>query len=318
MSQHPLPIVVCGESLLDVFPDGRTALGLHLDAVVGGSPLNVAIGVQRLGVPALFFGAVSTDFLGERITQALRDEGLSEAALVACDAPTTLSLVGVDARGVPSYRFYGRGGADRQVLPEHMARLPEDVAAFHFGSYACVVDPIGGTVRALTLARRERSVIAYDPNVRLNVEPDLAVWRAQVDWMARHAHLIKLSDEDFGLLYPDATPDELAARWLASGVSLVMMTQGGDGARGWTRAGACAVAAPAVTVRDTVGAGDTFQAATLVALSEYGRLSPAGLADLPLALLGQVMDFAARAAALTCTRRGPDLPRRHELPVIAG
>ncbi len=310
-------VVVCGESLLDVFQDGLTPTGLKLDAVVGGSPLNVAAGVARLGLNSVFFGAVSSDFLGERIEQSIRAEGISMDAVIACDAPTTLSLVGVDAQGVPSYRFYGHGGADRQLLPEHLARVPADVAAFHFGSYACVVEPIGSTIRALIEQRRDSSVISYDPNVRLNVEPRLDVWRDMIDWMSSRAHLIKLSDEDFERLYPDTDIETLAQRWLQRGVKLVMQTRGGEGALAWTSAGHIRVSAPKVQVQDTVGAGDTFQASTLVALAELGLLSPAGLAGITLDQVRTVAGFAANAAAITCTRRGPDLPRRAELPALA-
>lgn len=313
----PLPIVVCGESLLDVFQNGDTPTGLMLDAVVGGSPLNVAMGVARLGQSALFFGGLSRDFLGERIERTIRAEGISMQAVLHCDAPTTLSLVGLDAQGVPSYRFYGHGGADRQLRPEHLECLPADVAAFHFGSYACVVEPIAQAIEALVEQRRARSVIAYDPNVRLNVEPDLEVWRRRVEWMAARCHLLKLSDEDFERLYPGDTHDALAARWLATGVRVVMLTRGGDGALAWTAEGRCEVSAPRVQVVDTVGAGDTFQAATLIALAELGRLSPAGLAELTLDELRRIATFAAGAAAITCTRRGPDLPRRAELPALA-
>ncbi|MEY8689576.1 MAG: carbohydrate kinase [Leptothrix sp. (in: b-proteobacteria)] len=310
----PLPLVVCGESLLDVFEDGVTPTGLRLDAVVGGSPLNVAMGLARLGQPSWFLGGVSRDFLGERIERTITDEGIHKGALVHCDAPTTLSLVGLDAHGVPSYRFYGHGGADRQLLPEHLAMLPDHVAAFHFGSYCCVVEPICSTIRELVVLRARHSVISYDPNVRLNVEPRLQVWRDMVDWMSGHAHLLKLSDEDFERLYPGESIDELAGRWLAAGVKLVMMTRGGEGARVWSAAGHVSVGAPKVTVQDTVGAGDTFQAATLVALAELGKLTPAAIGTLSRDEMTRVAQFAAQAAAITCTRRGPDLPRRSELP----
>ncbi|MEY4748907.1 MAG: hypothetical protein RIQ60_1121 [Pseudomonadota bacterium] len=315
MSDKPL-VLVCGESLLDVFGNGRTATGMALDAVVGGSPLNVAAGVARLGLGSLFFGAVSGDFLGARIEESILAEGLDTRALVRCDAPTTLSLVGVDVNGQPSYRFYGTGGADRQLLPEHIARVPAGLAALHFGSYACVVEPIASTIRALVEQRRHESVISFDPNVRLNVEPRLDVWREQIDWMSSRAHLLKLSDEDLERLYPDTEMDQLAARWLAAGVKLVMLTRGGQGASAWTREGRIDVAAPKVQVQDTVGAGDTFQASSIVALSELGRLSPAGIAAITLDEVRRLAGFAAGAAAITCTRRGPDLPRRAELPAV--
>jgi fructokinase len=310
----PLPIVVCGESLLDVFAAGDTPTGMNLNAVVGGSPMNVALGLARLAQPAWFFGAVSRDFLGQRIERSIVEEGIRTDALVHCDAPTTLSLVGVDAQGVPSYRFYGHGGADRQLLPEHLALLPVDVAAFHFGSFCTVVEPIGSTLRQVVEQRCGRSVISYDPNVRLNVEPALHVWRDLIDWMASRAHFIKLSDEDFERLYPGDSHDALAARLLGAGAKLVMMTRGGEGAYVWSAAGHVSVGAPKVQVLDTVGAGDTFQAATLTALAELGKLDPQAIGTLTTDEMTRVARFAAGAAAITCTRRGPDLPRRGELP----
>jgi fructokinase len=276
----------------------------------------VAAGVARLGLGALFFGAVSGDFLGARIEESILAEGLDTRALVRCDAPTTLSLVGVDANGQPSYRFYGTGGADRQLRPEHIALVPSGLAALHFGSYACVVEPIASTIRTLVEQRRDESVISFDPNVRLNVEPRLEVWRDQINWMASRAHLFKLSDEDLERLYPETDMETLAARWLAAGVALVMLTRGSQGASAWTRQGRVDVAAPQVQVQDTVGAGDTFQASSLVALSELGRLSPAGIAAITLDEVRRLATFAAGAAAITCTRRGPDLPRRAELPAV--
>src|SRR3954447_2023852 len=107
--------VVCGESLIDVFADRETPTGMALDARVGGSPFNAAVGLARLAQPVSFFGAVSRGFLGERLMQALAEEGVSTAATLRVDAPTTLSLVGTNAQGVPSYAFYGEGAADRQL-----------------------------------------------------------------------------------------------------------------------------------------------------------------------------------------------------------
>jgi fructokinase len=99
-------------------------------------------------------------------------------------------------------------------------------------------------------------------------------------------------------------------------VRVVAITRGGAGASLWTREGRADVVAPAVTVVDTVGAGDTFQAALLVGLAERGLLSLQGLEGLTLAQGRAVAEFAVQAAAITCTRRGPDLPRRGELPGV--
>lgn len=309
--------VVCGEALLDVFSTGSTPVGISLDGRIGGSPLNVAIGLARLGQPVAFLGGVSTGFVGERLLKALRDDGVDLSCVALLDAPATLGLVGLDERGHPSYAFYGEGCADRLLQPEHLAKVPAAARVFQFGSYAMVVEPTGSTQRALVERERGRSLITYDPNVRLNVEPKLEVWRDTVAWMAERCHLLKVSDEDLGLLYPGQDMATLARGWLhpvnGQGPSLVVITRGGEGALAFRREAEFVVPTPQVNVVDTVGAGDTFQAAMLTALAERGAATPAGLAALPREAVEACLTFAARAAAITCSRRGADLPRRAEL-----
>lgn len=305
-------IVVSGEALMDVFAAGETPTGVMLDARIGGSPLNVAIGLARLAQPVAFFGAVSSGFLGDRLMKALQAEAVDTACTVRVDAPTTLGLVGLDARGVPSYAFYGAGAADRQLPMAALEFVPE-AQAYQFGSYAMVVEPVAGTQRALVERERHRAVIAYDPNIRLNVEPELLRWRDTLAWMAPRTQILKISDEDLSLLYPGADAGRLATEWIGQGVSLVVVTRGGDGAWAWTATHHVATAPMKVEVIDTVGAGDTFQAALLTALAERGLLTQAALRTLGKQPLREVMDFAARAAAITCSRRGADLPRRAAL-----
>ena len=305
--------IVCGEALFDVFATGDTATGIGFDGRIGGSPFNVALGLARLGQAVGFCGGIGTGFAGERLLRALADEGIDAAAVARIDAPTTLSLVGLDARGVPSYAFYGQGAADRLLRPEHLAAVPASARAFHFGSYAMVVQPVAATQRLLVEREHRRSVISYDPNIRSNVEPDLDLWRATLQWMLPRTHLLKVSDEDLALLYPGRSADDFAAGALAAGTPWVVVTQGAEGAVGYTRRGRVLMPPVPVSVVDTVGAGDTFQAALLTWLAETGRLTPAAIAGIDDAALGDALGFAGRAAAITCGRRGADLPRRHEL-----
>jgi len=298
---------------MDVFAAGGTVAGMTLDARVGGSPFNAAIGLARLAQPVAFFSAVSRDFLGERLMQALVAEGVDTSTVQRVDAPTTLGLVGLDAQGVPSYSFYGEGCADRRLTADALASLPRGVRAIHLGSYATVVEPIASTLRALVEREHARTLIAYDPNVRLNVEPELARWKDMLQWMLPRACVLKISDEDLQLLLPDATPEEFARSALDRGVKLVVVTRGADGAVAWTPQ--ARVSAPTVQVElvDTVGAGDTFQAALLTWLAEHGALSAPALEALSSAELELALRFAVRAAAITCSRRGADMPRRSEL-----
>lgn len=306
--------VVCGEALMDVFSQGDTPTGLALDARIGGSPFNVATGLARMRQPVAFFGGVSRGFVGDRLMRALQEEGIATHAVVPLDAPTTLSLVGLDAQGVPSYSFYGEHCADRLLPREALSQAPATAWCCHFGSYTMVVEPVADTLRALVEREQGRSLISYDPNVRLNVEPDLLRWRQVLDWMLPRTHLLKVSDEDLGLLYPGHDVDALAAQWVAQGVALLVVTRGGEGATAWTARHRVDVPAAPTTLVDTVGAGDTFQAALLTWLAEHDAIVPEALAGLDEAALAAALRFAGTAAAITCSRRGADLPRRAELP----
>ncbi|WP_062381887.1 carbohydrate kinase family protein [Pseudomonas abietaniphila] len=309
--------LVCGEALFDFFSqpdvDGkRNRIGYQ--AVAGGSPFNVAVGLRRLGVEAGFFAGLSTDYLGKRLATVLEEEGVRDDFLVHFDAPTTLSMVAVGADGSPQYSFRGEGCADRLLTVEQLPVLDDSVRGLHVGSFSLVVQPVADAL--LTLVQREsgKRLITFDPNVRLNPAPSIDLWRGQVAKFAEHAHLIKVSDEDLHLLYPDSDAETVAMGWLKHNCQLVIMTRGRQGASIFTRdLGTWSVPAREVKTADTVGAGDTFQAALITFLTERGLDTPASLSSLDRQTLTQMLDFAVAAAAVTCTREGPDLPYRDEV-----
>ncbi|MES2818156.1 MAG: carbohydrate kinase [Pseudomonadota bacterium] len=309
--------LVCGEALFDFFlvPDAQApGSQLSFKAIAGGSPFNVAVGLARLGVEVGLFAGLSLDHLGRRLRQVLVEEGVVTDHLIDLDAPTTLAMVGVDAQGAPQYSFRGDGCADRQLELCHLPELDARIKGLHFGSYALVVAPIGDTLLALVERESPRRLISLDPNVRLNVEPDLARWRARIEAFAGHAHLLKVSDEDLALLYPGQDPEAIVLGWLAQRCELVFLTRGSQGASLFSRRhGQRSLPAQAVATRDTVGAGDTFQAALLAYLHEQELDSPEGLAAIAPHQLDAMLGFAVAAAAITCSRVGPQLPYRDEL-----
>ena len=306
-------IVVCGEALMDVFPAGDTPGGVSLDARIGGSPFNVAVGLARLEQPVAFFGALSTDILGERLLRALDAEGVDTRLVARVDAPTTLGLVGCDAHGVATYTFHGEHGADRQLARAALAWPSLAVDAVQVGSYATVVEPVAGTLRELVERERMRALVGYDVNVRLAVEPDLARWRDGLAWHLERADLVKLSEEDLSALAPGADADAFARDALRHGVRLVVVTRGSAGASAWTRRCQASVEAVPVPLIDTVGAGDSFQAALLAWLLGAGCLSRDALDALDAPALEAALRHSTRAASITCSRRGADLPHRHDL-----
>ncbi|KRP58801.1 carbohydrate kinase family protein [Pseudomonas trivialis] len=309
--------LVCGEALFDFFSeedaDGQAAK-LNYRAIAGGSPFNVAVGLRRLGIKAGLFGGLSTDFLGRRLLQVLKDEGVSERFVLAFAAPTTLSMVAVGADGSPQYNFRGEGCADRLLEIAHLPHLSDEIRGLHVGSYSLVVQPIGDTLLELVKRESGKRLISLDPNVRLNPQPDIQLWRERVAQLAQHADLIKVSDEDLHLLYPDQSPESVLQGWLQHRCQLVFLTRGGDGASVFSRQhGTWSQPAMKIVMADTVGAGDTFQAALIAWLTEHQLDSVQGLHQLTREQIDAMLGFAIRASALTCTRTGPDLPYRRQL-----
>jgi fructokinase len=305
--------LVCGEALMDVFVERETACGMGLDARIGGSPLNVAIGLARLGQQVDFLGALSGDALGGRIRRALDAEGVGLGYTPTLEAPTTLGMVSLNAQGSPEYSFYGHGCADRMLRASHLPALGENIKALHFGSYTMVAEPVAATHRLLVERERSHRVIAYDPNVRLHVVPEIERWTGTLDWMAQRTHLLKVSSEDISLLYPHQSIHSVAEGWLRQGVLVVVVTYASKGVMAFTSRGTVGADAVQTQVVDTVGAGDTFQAALLTWLAENDHLSVDALASISNKDIGAALRFASMAAAITCGRRGADLPRRNEI-----
>ena len=309
--------LVCGEALFDFFSEndanGR-ASEVNFKAVAGGSPFNVAVGLRRLGVDSALLAGLSTDYLGRRLLQVLQDEGVRLDYLLDFAAPTTLAMVAVGANGSPQYSFRGEGCADRQLKPEHLPTLGSEVRGLHIGSFSLVVQPIADTLLALVRRESGKRLISLDPNVRLNPQPDIDLWRARIATLVELADLIKVSDEDLHLLYPGQDPAQVIEGWLQHRCQLIFLTRGGEGASVFSRAhGSWSRPVCTVKIVDTVGAGDTFQAALITWLTERQLDSVEGVKQLSREQIDSMLAFAVQAAALTCSKTGPDLPYRRQL-----
>ena len=304
--------LVCGEALWDLFAcEGET--GLTFDARVGGSPFNVVTGLKRLGQDAAFLAGLSTDPLGVRLREALEREKVNTRYLRCSSRPTTLSLVDLNPDGSPAYTFYGADAADRALEPQDLPELDDSVWGIHFGSFSLVAEPVASTLLAFAQREAGRRLITLDPNVRLNVETDRDLWRKRIDAFIRHSDVVKVSEEDLELLYPGECPSGIAARWRAAGACLVIVTRGRAGVQAYGCGVVVEVETRRVPVVDTVGAGDSFQAALIAGLAERGMKTRATLDEIDSDGLANIVSFAVEAAAITCTRRGADLPRRAEL-----
>lgn len=309
-------ILVCGEALIDLFVDAPgTGGSLPASAVAGGSPFNLAVGLARLGAPAGYLGGLSTDGFGRFLEARLGADGVDTSLVKHSARPTPLVVVSPDAQGHPAYTFHAHDCADRDLLPADLPpQLPPEVTTLAIGSYAMAVEPSGGTLLALAEREGAARVVSLDPNLRPALVGDLARWRERFERFARCASIIKLSIEDLQIAYgPETDPAVRARHWLGLGVGLVVVTLGEKGAIAFHAGGSLRQMGQPVAVADTVGAGDTFHAALLARLQARGQLSRAAVFALDSAALEDVLRYATLAAAITCTRRGADMPREAEL-----
>jgi fructokinase len=307
-------ILVCGEALIDLFIGAASETRLPAEAVAGGSPFNVAIGLGRLCRPAAFLSTLSEDAFGAFLATRIAEAGVSADYLRRCPNPTTLSVVATSAAGEPQYSFYAPDSADRALTADDLpAHLPPDIRAVAAGSYALGVEPIATAIE--TLIRREAGsrVISLDPNVRPRVVGDLAIFRERFERLLASATLVKASIEDLEMLYPALHPVEVAKTWIGRGPSLVIVTRGPDGPMAVTGHFVMERPAPRIDVVDTVGAGDTFHAALLAWFDAESLLTREQIARLSPSEVEAALDFASSAAAIVCTRRGANPPTWDEV-----
>ncbi|GAA3786704.1 carbohydrate kinase family protein [Streptomyces chiangmaiensis] len=299
-------IVVAGEALIDLVPQGTGALA-PLKPGLGGGPYNTAVALGRLGSATAFCSRTSYDAFGEALLDGLRRADVDVSAVQRGAEPTTLAVATIDENGSAAYSFYVDGTADRLfTAPAH---LPQGTRAVSFGTCSLVLEPGASAYEELMRSAAAQGVFtALDPNIRAGLIPDPDAYRARFKSWLPSVSLLKLSVEDAEWL--GGTPRE----WLASGPAAVVITRGGDGLTVFTRDGAeHSVTGVRVDVVDTIGAGDTVNAALLHGLGARNALSPAALAALDAGGWTDLLGFAARAAAITCSRAGAEPPYASEL-----
>jgi fructokinase len=308
----------CGDALIDFVPlaaaDGRDAVR----PAVGGSCLNVAVGLARLGAPTGFVGGISTDLFGRMIADHAIASGVDITPATRSDRQTTLAFVRI-VGGESQYAFYDAGTAAREWAFSRDNVPLDRVEALHVGSTTLVHDQGATETAALIAAAKPRATIAFDPNCRPNLVKDLNAYRARMNSFAERADIVKMSDVDFNYLYGADTYAARAKTLLARGPSLVVITRGHDGVQAWHgNAGMVEVEAPKIEVVDTIGAGDSFQSALLFALRELGLIAREGLQAITPDELRRALSFACACAAVTCTRAGADPPWQREVTALYG
>jgi fructokinase len=304
LKTQPRHVLVVGESLVDVLAAGATP---PVDAP-GGSPLNVAVTLGRLGTPVSILTAIGDDDRGAALSDHLTGSRVHvRRGPVLPRTSSAVARVGED--GAATYEFDIAWPA---VDPPDLG----DVAILHTGSIAFFCPPGAAAVGELLRTAHESGVVTtLDPNVRPALVGDRDAAVRHLEATLPSVDVLKLSDEDASWLYPGTPHTAVVALLLERGPRLVALTQGAAGSSLVTRTTRVDVPAPPTTVVDTVGAGDAWMGALLHGLfadPEPGRLLD-GLDDATLRHLGE---RASRVAAATVATQGADPPWADPAPLV--
>ncbi|RKF23834.1 carbohydrate kinase family protein [Micromonospora globbae] len=301
--------VVLGEALVDLLETEYDGTPAYRQAI-GGGPLNVAVGVARLGGEVQFVGSLGDDVLASRIRDFLTGVGVGLDGAVTAPVPTALAVVSY-AGAEPDFRFYGEPPSYGLLTADDLdVGVIEGADVLYCGSVVLLRPTV------LAAARRAWSLAAglrvFDPNVRprlLDGPAALAGLREVVAEFAAGAHVVKLSSADAELLYPGEPVEGVAAYLRELGAATVVVTLGADGAvLAAADADPVRVPAPKVNPVDTTGAGDSVMAALIADLLVAGEPGePAGWIER--------VAFALRVAGLVCESPGgaTSMPTRAEV-----
>lgn len=293
--------LVVGEALVDIVMNPDGAQTVH----PGGSPLNVAVGLGRLGIETVLAARVGDDAFGSEIRAHVHDAGVRLAQQDRPAERTSSATATLRTDGSARYEFDVHWDVEKI--------LSDPFPVLHTGSIAAMLAPGADAIEELFHAAPPTTLLSFDPNIR----PDLISSRIEAiertERLVRSAHVVKMSDEDLHWLYPGVSAETIASRYRELGVPLFVLTFGAEGCSLFSAGAEATLSAQSTTVVDTIGAGDAFMSGLLfgVITSGSGSVLREGRAD--QALLERLGSIAQRSAALTVARRGAVPPTLQEL-----
>ncbi|MCS5721490.1 carbohydrate kinase [Herbiconiux sp. CPCC 203407] len=288
-------VLVVGEALIDAV---RTPDGAEVHSI-GGSPLNVAVGLSRLGSEVELLTHIGSDENGRTITAVLEAEGVTLSTSSTTDGATSVASATIAGDGQPRYRF--------EVAWD--VKVPGAIIAdaVHLGSYAAFLAPGDNAVREVAHAARDAGrLVTLDPNIRSALLPERSQVVLRFFELLKLTDVVKLSDEDAQYLFPAMSLNDVLDHLLSCGPRLAIVTRGSAGAEFRTADASVDRRAETAEVVDTIGAGDSFMSALIHKL----LATPAPLDQTALEGLAR---HCVTAAAITVGRRGADPPTSHEL-----
>jgi fructokinase len=291
-------IAVIGEALVDIVVGG--------EAHAGGSPMNVAVGLARLGRPPVLHARIGDDAYGDLIRAHLAEDRVGVGAHTLVEGPSWTATATIAEDGSAEYDFALAGEI---AVPEL-----DELALVHTGSIGALREPGSSALLAAYRDAPAGTLISFDPNIRSDVIGSADAARRRVFELAAASQVVKLSDEDAAWLRPGASLDEVLVALAEGGTRFVVITRGAQGAVALIDGVRYERPAVRVDVVDTIGAGDAFMSGLLFGLLRDGtdRLLVDG-APIPAEDVVAALDTALVSGAITVSRAGANPPRPAEL-----
>lgn len=291
-------IVGLGEVLWDVFPTG---------ARFGGAPANFACHIAALGGQAAMVSAVGHDDLGRQAIATLEQHKVDAQHVATTEQPTAQVLVKLGPQGHASYEFPTATAWDHLAWSEPLQRLAANTKAVCFGTLAQRNEPSRTTIRRFLRSTPHNCLRILDVNLRAPYWDETVVLESLA-----LANVLKLNDDELAILSDKLAIGGDQRQRLQQilerfSLQLVALTLGASGAVLLDRSNQYShLPGVETTVRDTVGAGDSFTATLVIGM----------LQGLPLDVINA---WAGRVAAYVCSQPGatPLLPENLRRPTPA-
>lgn len=297
-------VVALGELLIDFTENGISEQGNPvMEANPGGAPCNVLAMLQKLGHKNAFIGKVGNDMFGKRLKGTLEEMGIcTEGLLMDAQVGTTLAFVHTLADGDREFSFYRNPGADMMLAEEEInVSLIQQARIFHFGTLSMTHEGCrNATKKALEIAKENRCIISFDPNLREPLWENLEEAKEQVLYGLSMCDVLKISDNEIQWLTGEQDYAKGVA-WIKErfDIPLILVSLGKNGSMAYSKSSFARV--PAFVQEQTIettGAGDTFCGCILHSVLECG------LRDYTTPELMDMITFANATASIITTRKG--------------
>lgn len=304
MNEKRYDVVALGELLIDFTENGVSENGNPLlEANPGGAPCNVLAMLQKYGHKTAFIGKVGNDSFGQMLKNVIEEVGIDSRNLMFDEKiPTTLAFVHTSEDGDRSFSFYRKPGAD-VMLREN--EVDEDAIAssriFHFGTLSMTDEAVEkATRKAVAIAKANKLIISFDPNLRPLLWDDLGVAKEKMAYGMKQCDILKISDDEIEFFTGKKDIVEGVKQILGEyQIPLVCATMGKSGSIAFFKdmVVECEPFIQENTI-ETTGAGDTFMGSILHGILEMGfeGLTEQGLHT--------ILNTANAAASLITTKKG--------------